>query len=599
MERPCFSGDFFQIWHLFLYPLVETPSADMSAGSAKSDTPRQTNPLIIWGTAALLLASFACQNLVEMKRESCTMDETVHLPAGYTYLLKRDFRLNPEHPPLLKILCALPLLVLSPKIDFNDVRWISASDTAGQYEFGSKFLYSNDADRLLYWGRLTILLLAVLLGLIAFLWARRLYGNGAGLFALGLYAFSPNIIAHSHLVTTDVGVSAFLTMCFYFMWRYRCTRKPPNLYLSSVSMGAALASKFSAFALFPVALLVLWAVPHADVPLDNAGVFPREGLRKNPRRKTPGYSARGNSGRQENLWTSIAHVDKGKVREIAIFAGVALVTVQLSYIGSLDPTLFFRGMAQVNANHDPNFSYFFNGRLQPGGSWYYIPASFFLKATAAFVVLVLARAILFFARWRREWQQVAFLALPAAAYFVAITAFADPLGVRYLLPVFPFLMVFSAGLVRFSSGKRTASWVIWGLLACHIASSAAAFPHHLSYFNELAGGPSRGWEWLGDSNVDWDQELKALKQTMDRLGIPTVTLASASPYDDPSYYGISHTRPTNEEWIRILSLPMPPQGVYALSASFRGRMKALGYDWGNKYPMIANLGNSMFLFRVP
>lgn len=190
MERPCFSGDFFQIWHLFLYPLVETPSADMSAGSAKSDTPRQTNPLIIWGTAALLLASFACQNLVEMKRESCTMDETVHLPAGYTYLLKRDFRLNPEHPPLLKILCALPLLVLSPKIDFNDVRWISASDTAGQYEFGSKFLYSNDADRLLYWGRLTILLLAVLLGLIAFLWARRLYGNGAGLFALGLYAFS-------------------------------------------------------------------------------------------------------------------------------------------------------------------------------------------------------------------------------------------------------------------------------------------------------------------------------------------------------------------------------------------------------------------------
>jgi hypothetical protein len=99
--------------------------------------------------------------------------------------------------------------------------------------------------------------------------------------------------------------------------------------------------------------------------------------------------------------------------------------------------------------------------------------------------------------------------------------------------------------------------------------------------------------------VDWDQELKTLKQIMDRRGIHTVTLASASPYDDPSYYGINCSRPTNEEWIRILSLPAPPPGVYAISANFRGRMKAIGRDWAKKYPIIANLGNSMFLFQVP
>lgn len=579
---------------------MKTQSKSKPAASSESAGSRQNIPFIIWGIVVLLLVLFASQNVFEMLRESCTSDEVVHLPAGYTYLLKRDFRMNPEHPPLLKILCALPLLALSPRIDFNDVNWTSPPSTADHYEFGSHFLYSNDADQLLFWGRLPIVLVAILLGLFMFLWAQRLYGNNAGLFALGLFAFSPNLIAHSHLVTTDIGVSAFLTICFYFLWRYWCTRKRLNLCWSSLAMGAALSSKFSAVTLLPVALFVLWIFHRPDSLTEDLVSPSRSAQRKNPAAKPRGYSSRekGSSFQKERFWRSLVRVDKWKVLEIAIFAGIAFAVVQLSYVGSLDLTLFFKGMAQVNKNHDPNFSYYFNGSLQPGGSWYYIPASFLLKATTPFIILILTRVILFLAEFRREWKTVMFLVLPAAVYFTAITAFADPLGVRYLLPVFPPLMIFSAGLVKSFIRKRVASWVIWGLLVWHIASSVAAFPHHLSYFNELAGGPSHGWEWLGDSNVDWGQELKTLKKTMDQRKIATITLALASFYDNPAYYGISCIRPTNEEWIRILNLPTPPSGVYAISANFLGRMKALGYDWTKKFPIIANLGNSMFLFQV-
>jgi hypothetical protein len=375
-----------------VYPPVEAFGADMKGSSSERNIPS-----LVWGMVVLLLALFASQNLFEMLRESCTMDEVVHLPAGYTYLLKRDFRLNPEHPPLLKILCALPLLVLRPAVDFNDIHWTSASSSADHYQFGSKFLFSNDADRLLFWGRLPILLLAILLELFVFLWAQRLYGNTAGLFALGLFAFSPNIIAHSHLVTSDVGVSAFLTICFYFLWRYRRTQKQLHLCWSSLAMGAALASKFSAIVLFPVALFVLWVIQKTDSPIESQASTPRSWQKK---KKPYGYSAREDDSlyQKGDFWRSLVRVDKQKVLETVVFAGIAFAAVQLSYIGSLDLTVFFKGMAQVNQNHDPSFPYYFNGNMQPGGSWYYIPASFLLKATTAFIVLLFARIVVFLER---------------------------------------------------------------------------------------------------------------------------------------------------------------------------------------------------------
>lgn len=526
---------------------MKTPLRAKVKASREPGNSAEHVPPRIWAVVVLLLIAFAAQNLVEMRRETCTADEVAHLPAGFTYLLKRDFRLNPEHPPLLKILCALPLLALHPRIDFGDPLWVSASNSDFHYQFGSHFLYSNDADRLLFWGRLPIVLIAILLGWFVFRWTQQLYGNTAGLFALGLFAFSPNLIAHSHLVTTDVGVSAFLTIGFYFLWRYRCTRMRRHLGFSSLAMGAALASKFSAAILFPVALLLLWIFHRSRfVPRGSATVSLAPRARnENPAAKSSRHSAKREeeSCQEEEFWRSLIQVNRWKVVEIVIFAGIAFAVVQLAYLGSIDPSLFFKGMALVNQNHDPNFPYYFNGDLQPGGRWYYLPASFLLKATAPFIVLVLMRIVLFLANWRREWRTATFLILPAVVYFAAVTLLADPLGVRYFLPIFPFLMVYSAGLVRYFAKKRFASVMLGILLAWHVTSSLAAFPHHLSYFNEFAGGSSHGWEWVGDSNVDWGQELKGLRKLMEQRGIAAVTLVAFSPYDNPDYYGIHCSRP--------------------------------------------------------
>ncbi|MFI5173963.1 MAG: ArnT family glycosyltransferase [Terriglobia bacterium] len=556
-------------------------------------------PIKVWVVVVVLLSLFAAQNIIEMRRESCTSDEVAHLPAGYSYLLKRDFRLNPEHPPLLKVLCALPLLALRPHMNFDDPLW---NIPPHQSEFGSHFLYSNDADRLLFYGRLPMVLISTLLGLIIFRWAQQLYGNVPGLFALTLFAFSPNLIAHSHLVTTDVGVTTFLTAAFYFLWRYLLLGERRSVYWSSLAMGAAMASKFSAIVLLPVAVVLLWMFwGPGSLGEETAKLQTPGGDMQDVR----GRKSRNSSRRKENaglalprqeIWKSLLMLDRAKILGIVIFVCIVGLIAQFAYLGSFDPTLYLRGLEQVNKNHRPYFQYYLHGNLKTGGWWYYFLVAFLVKATAPFIIMVFLGLIRLIKSWRSEWKSAVFLILPAAVYIAAVCALADPLGVRYLLPVFPFLMILSCRVVPFPTGKRIAACAAGCLLVWHVSSSLMAFPNHLSYFNEFVRGPAHGIEWLDDSNVDWGQDLKVLKEVLDRQGIPFVTLHSFSRFDNPEHYGIHCFRPTADEWGVIVKYP--PPGFYAVSAHWLARQKALGLDWMKKYQVVANVGNSMFVFRV-
>ena len=185
---------------------------------------------------------------------SATVDEVAHLPAGYTYWATRDFRMNPEHPPLAKLVAALPLLALKPKLDLTWPEWSAATEAI----FGYGFLYTNNADRLLFWGRLPMTLIAVLGALVVFLWAREMFGPAPGLFALGLCAFSPNLLAHGMLVTTDVPLAVFGTLALYLVWKHR---KQQSVIMSAgagLATGAAMACKSK-----PSALLATPMSPRA------------------------------------------------------------------------------------------------------------------------------------------------------------------------------------------------------------------------------------------------------------------------------------------------------------------------------------------------
>jgi len=158
----------------------------------------------------IILAAFCLQALLALPKLSATTDEPVHLSAGFSYWQTRDFRMNEEHPPLAKLIAAFPLLFIHPKFDITHDDW----RTGAEYPFGFRFLYQNDADRLLFWSRTAMIALAAIGLFITFLWARDLFGMPSGLFAAGLYAFSPNLLAHGMLVTTDVPLAVFNPVFF-------------------------------------------------------------------------------------------------------------------------------------------------------------------------------------------------------------------------------------------------------------------------------------------------------------------------------------------------------------------------------------------------
>ena len=152
-----------------------------------------------------------------MPRLSATSDEPIHLAAGYSYWQTRDFRMNPEHPPLAKLLAAFPLLLIRPALDTSDQSWQGGMEVP----FSFKFLYGNDADRLLFWSRTVMIIIAAMGATVTFLWARDMFGPAAGIFALMLYTFCPNLLAHGMLVTTDVPVAAFGVLTLYLFWKRR------------------------------------------------------------------------------------------------------------------------------------------------------------------------------------------------------------------------------------------------------------------------------------------------------------------------------------------------------------------------------------------
>jgi predicted membrane-bound dolichyl-phosphate-mannose-protein mannosyltransferase len=169
-----------------------------------------------WIVVGLLLFMLVV-SVLNARNDSLIYDEDAHIPAAYSYLTEHDIRLNPEHPPLLKDLAAIPLLFLNLNFDTSQPFWSENANDA-QWNAGKYFLYGagNNPDKIIFWSRIPFILLSLLLGFFIFKWTKKIAGTLAGLLALTLFAFDPNILGHNHFVTTDIGIAAFTVFSFYY-----------------------------------------------------------------------------------------------------------------------------------------------------------------------------------------------------------------------------------------------------------------------------------------------------------------------------------------------------------------------------------------------
>lgn len=507
----------------------------------------------------LLLGAFALLCITSMARLSITGDEVSHLPAGYSYVTTGDFRLNPQHPPLIKALAGLPLLAL----DLRPADEVRGWKRAREWAFGRNFLVRNrqPLERIVFWGRVPMVMVGVLLGAGLFAWARRLWGYWPAVFVLYLYVLCPNLLAHAPIVHTDVGVACFTVLTLHALWRWAGSGRLRDAAACGVALGLTLLSKYSG--LVTVALVAM---------LFGAALVTRRAR---------------------------LAADRRAVASAALAIGlipVLMIAVGFGFPHGLER--YAHGVSLIHADANPQWQAFLWGEYSATGFWdYYLLAQ--LWKTPLPTLLCFAGALLLIGRDRRatglDW---AFVLLPIAAFHAAGMWQRSSIGVRHVLPAFPFIMLACGATALWVAAHGGRARAVLAVLCLWLAvGTLRMWPHFLPYFNELAGGPARGAFYLDDSNIEWGQALSAVGDYLAAHPEPPARLLAFTPLA-PRRFGIHAGRMT----LRDVVWPQP--GVtYLVGASTLRRgllfkdLPSVRFDWLERYRPLDQIGWSIDVFR--
>jgi hypothetical protein len=483
-----------------------------------------------------LLIVIGVQLFLSVRRESQTWDEGNHIFAGYRSWTHADFGLNPEHPPLVKLLATVPLLSLHPESPVLEERFFKED----AFLRGKEFLYRNDPEKILARTRTAAAILTLLTAFVIFFGAREMFGTGAAFIALTLLAFDPNLLAHGALITTDVGLACFMFLTVYMFYRFVKCPSALRLIMTGASVGLVLAVKHTGLLVLPI--LFLLAVCELALGATRKNIGPQTlkifgslvlitliggvvlwsfyGFR---------YAARPN-GLQMNppLVEYVKGLEAYEAWPISTMARFRIL-----------PESYLYGLVDVKLTANYYTSYVL-GKVYPHGVWFYFPIAFLVKSTVAVLVFLLLTLGVIAARRLNHWREILFLLVPTIFYLIVALAVGMNIGVRHILIVYVFLYVLIGGaawaLIRKS---RKWAYAVGVLLLAHAASSVMAFPNYIPYSNELWGGPSQTHKYLTDSNADWGEQLKSVKQYLDQRGVKECWFVYfAAGVAEPGYYGI-------------------------------------------------------------
>jgi 4-amino-4-deoxy-L-arabinose transferase-like glycosyltransferase len=559
---------------------------------------------------AALLLGMGFQMLAVNARKNITNDELVHVPAGYYHLVGGEFQLNNEHPPLVKMWAVLPLLLIQP----NEAPATSAEQQGNFLEvtwsYDQRFWAQNKsrAATLEFWTRAMMIVLSCGLGVLIFAYARDLFGVRTALFAVALYTLEPTVLAHGHIVHTDVPAALAFLLFFFVLRKYLQARTLRRVLLLGLVSGLALITKFSMIVLLPVlAGLALMALvfaprlnesrkrilPHAGIVVVLILLIVNAAYRFQSPPLVPG----------DVQWVQTRSPEAFDQWMFFFRAGSKIV-----------PTYYLFGQYNVMLHNRDGHPASLLGQYSMLGWWYYFPVAFALKTSLPFLLITLAAlAWILWRLVRKKDRRIWWLLAPISIYAALSMTSHINIGIRHFLPIYPFLFI--AGgvllerLLRVRYPRHLAIAVVVVVLGWMAAEELRAFPDYIPYMNQLASAHPHWW-YLSDSNVEWGDDARALADYLHARGETDVRGALSGGWGTLQLYDIGY-----HELFPKPGRVLPATRYVAIGASFlNGSVIALNADENGKpiseaervnylaaYRTLqpeAVFGNSIYLYRV-
>jgi 4-amino-4-deoxy-L-arabinose transferase-like glycosyltransferase len=540
------------------------------------------------------------------RRESVTIDEVAHIGAGVSYLQKLDMRMNEEHPPLAKVLAAVPLVVRGVHADYSHISWTFSlglfKQFFGEWVFGHWLSTRwNDPVATVFWARLSMLSLTLVLGIVLFTYGSRLGDPWGGLLCLCAYATMPVMLAFGPLVLTDIAITLFAVLsvwAFASMWR---SPSQGTVLRFGLALGGALLSKFSAGLLFfcfaAVILSLRWrAVP--EQPTDKEELRAWRRIRWRSLTKGTFFAAL-------LVYAVYFVLSWNEPTDSLYFLGHNAAALLLRRM-LMPPWSYLRGLAVFAITEKPHS--FILGHTYPHGVWFYFPVLFLLKSPLAFLLLLLIALVVSLVAKLRKVQLAVIpkgLELHWRAVWVSLVVFTGAcilsrfqFSIRHFSVPLALLVLLLAPLPRTLESLRRSGWPVaraglWLTVALALASvvtAVRAYPYYLPFLNSLSAGRP-GYALVSDSNLDWNQALPEVEDFVQQHGLKRV-LVDEYAFSDPTVYV-----PEAQFW--NCQQPAPEDGGQWAVVSANMIEESHNCLWLLGLPHEPLAGGSMYAFQLP
>lgn len=572
--------------------------------------------------AVIIIVSATVLAIASVWNDSPVVDEIPHIGAGYSYVVQHSYQFNPEHPPLAKDLAGLAMLTLNlNRSAFGKSyqgNW--PTDVNGEWNFGRALIFNsgNDAVTLVRVAKLPMLLFFIISGWLIFIWTKKIYGPKAGLLALFLFSFTPTIVAHSRLVTTDIAALFGIILSTYFFVRYLKNQTKLNLWLAVATFGIAELTKFSTFLLIPYFVLIgiIWGYAyHHNFRSMLLGIW------KSALVIVMGFIFIVGPVYQLHILGDTPEKQREDAKIVLETYGNRLFADPVIW-ASDKPILrpfaqYGLGLLMVFQRNVGGNQTYFLGELYQHGVRPYFPVVYFIKEPLPFWGLFLIAVIgfLIYARPRErklhEWVKNHFtevaLFLWILIYWVLSINANVNIGIRHLIPVYGFTYILLAGLLTLIyekiKAKKLYVTVVGLICVWFLVETLMVFPYYLTYFNQIAGGPAGGHKYVVDSNLDWGQDLKRLADWVEENSVQKISLdyfgwADQYYYLGDKFYWVNQGKYLTKDQFLYDN---PSGGYLAVSGTYYTESQAKPthpYAWLKDYRPIAIIGNSIFVWHI-